>query len=165
MKPESTNWTEVKETLAALRQELGGLRERVAALERGPHFPDEALEKFRQILEEARHYAAQMAGDTLARVRADFQAEKDRLKGEIKKASDRAVEEIWTAAAGLVTAPPKEPTPAPPAEGLSDEMVLVIGAAVAAFLGKKAPIRQIRLLGSAAWAQQGRVTIQASHNL
>ena len=45
------------------------------------------------------------------------------------------------------------------------EMVLVIGAAVAAFLGKKAPIRQIRLLGSAAWAQQGRVTIQASHNL
>jgi methylmalonyl-CoA carboxyltransferase large subunit len=53
---------------------------------------------------------------------------------------------------------------APVAEGLSEEIVLVIGAAVAAFLGKKAPIRQIRLLGSAAWSQQGRVTIQASHN-
>jgi methylmalonyl-CoA carboxyltransferase large subunit len=53
--------------------------------------------------------------------------------------------------------------PAPPAEGISEETILVIAAAVAAFLGKKAPIRQIRLLGSAAWAQQGRVTIQASH--
>src|SRR5262245_37933395 len=55
--------------------------------------------------------------------------------------------------------------PAPVAEGLSEEIVLVIGAAVAAFLGKRAPIRQIRLLGSSAWAQQGRVTIQASHTL
>jgi methylmalonyl-CoA carboxyltransferase large subunit len=36
---------------------------------------------------------------------------------------------------------------------------------VAAFLGKKPHIRQIRLLGSAAWSQQGRVTIQASHAL
>src|SRR5262249_12909119 len=50
-------------------------------------------------------------------------------------------------------------------EPLSEEIILVIAAAVAAFLGKKALIRQIRLLGSAAWAQQGRVTIQASHTL
>jgi len=48
-------------------------------------------------------------------------------------------------------------------EGLSEEIVLVLGAAVAAFLGKKAPIRQIRLLRTGAWAQQGRVTVQASH--
>ena len=50
-------------------------------------------------------------------------------------------------------------------EALSEEVVLVISAAIAAFLGKKPRIRQIRLLGSAAWAQQGRVTIQASHAL
>jgi methylmalonyl-CoA carboxyltransferase large subunit len=49
--------------------------------------------------------------------------------------------------------------------GLSEEIILVISAAIAAFLGKKPHIRQIRLLGSAAWAQQGRVTIQASHAL
>jgi methylmalonyl-CoA carboxyltransferase large subunit len=49
------------------------------------------------------------------------------------------------------------------AESLSEELVTVIGAAIAAFLGKKAHVRQIRLLGSAAWRQQGRVTIQASH--
>jgi methylmalonyl-CoA carboxyltransferase large subunit len=55
--------------------------------------------------------------------------------------------------------------PAPTADGLSEELILVIGAAVAAFLGKKAHVRQIRLLGSAGWAQQGRLTIQASHAL
>jgi methylmalonyl-CoA carboxyltransferase large subunit len=57
------------------------------------------------------------------------------------------------------------PPPAPQAEGLSEELLLVLSAAVAAFLGKKPHIRQIRLLGTTAWAQQGRVTIQASHAL
>ena len=57
------------------------------------------------------------------------------------------------------------PVPAPAAEPIPEELVLVISAAIAAFLGKKPRIRQIRLLGSAAWAQAGRVTIQASHAL
>jgi methylmalonyl-CoA carboxyltransferase large subunit len=60
-------------------------------------------------------------------------------------------------------------TATPPAatqpEGLSEELVLVLSAAVAAFLGKKPHLRQIRLLGSSAWAQQGRATVQASHAL
>ena len=38
--------------------------------------------------------------------------------------------------------------PGPAPEALSEELVLVIGAAVAAFLGKRPHIRQIRLLGS-----------------
>jgi methylmalonyl-CoA carboxyltransferase large subunit len=62
----------------------------------------------------------------------------------------------------------KAPAPAAPAPGepgVSEEIVLALAAAVAAFLGKKAPIRQIRLLGSTGWIQQGRVTIQASHTL
>jgi methylmalonyl-CoA carboxyltransferase large subunit len=50
-----------------------------------------------------------------------------------------------------------------PAGGLSEELVLVISAAIAAYLGKRPHIRQIRLLRSDAWAQQGRATIQASH--
>jgi methylmalonyl-CoA carboxyltransferase large subunit len=66
---------------------------------------------------------------------------------------------------GTAKAPAPPPAAAPFEEGVSEEIVLVIAAAVAAFLGKKAPIRQIRLLGSAAWAQQGRVTVQASHTL
>ena len=57
------------------------------------------------------------------------------------------------------------PAPAPRADGLSEELVLVISAAIAAYLGKRPHIRQIRLLGSAGWAQQGRLTIQASHAL
>jgi methylmalonyl-CoA carboxyltransferase large subunit len=62
-----------------------------------------------------------------------------------------------------VAAPAKPPEPA--AEELSEELLLVLSAAIAAYLGKKAPIRQIRLLHSDTWAQQGRTTIQASHAL
>jgi methylmalonyl-CoA carboxyltransferase large subunit len=51
------------------------------------------------------------------------------------------------------------------AEELPEELVVVIAAALAAYFGKRPKIRQIRLLGSAAWNQQGRVTIQASHAL
>jgi methylmalonyl-CoA carboxyltransferase large subunit len=52
------------------------------------------------------------------------------------------------------------------AGGLAEEeLVAVISAAVAAYLGVKPHVRQIRLLGAASWAQQGRVTIQASHAL
>ena len=75
--------------------------------------------------------------------------------------------------AARVSPPPPAPVAAAAApgpqtvqpEGISEEILLVIGAAVAAFLGKKPHIRQIRLLGTTAWAQQGRVTIQASHAL
>jgi methylmalonyl-CoA carboxyltransferase large subunit len=70
-------------------------------------------------------------------------------------------------AAARPPARPAAPSPAPPPqpEGLSEELLLVISAAIAAFLGKKPHIRQIRLVGTAGWAQQGRVTIQASHAL
>jgi methylmalonyl-CoA carboxyltransferase large subunit len=62
------------------------------------------------------------------------------------------------AAAPLESAMPKP-------EGVDEELLAVISAAVAAYLGKRPHIRQVRLLGTAAWAQQGRVTIQASHAL
>jgi methylmalonyl-CoA carboxyltransferase large subunit len=61
--------------------------------------------------------------------------------------------------------PATGPTPLPREEGLSEEVLVVISAAIAAFLGKKPHIRQIRLIGTTAWAQQGRVTVQASHAL
>ena len=51
------------------------------------------------------------------------------------------------------------------AAGISEDEVLIISAAIAAWLGVQAHIRQIRLIRSGAWAQQGRVTIQASHRL
>jgi methylmalonyl-CoA carboxyltransferase large subunit len=51
------------------------------------------------------------------------------------------------------------------AEPISEEILLAIPAAVAAYLGEGMHIRQIRLISSPAWAQQGRVWIQASHRL
>jgi methylmalonyl-CoA carboxyltransferase large subunit len=66
-----------------------------------------------------------------------------------------------------VAPPPPPPEPAK-AEEVSPEMIMVLTAAVAAFLGKRARIRGARLVRPApsnAWAQQGRVFVQASHNL
>ena len=56
-------------------------------------------------------------------------------------------------------------TAAPESEAISEEDVLAISAAIAAYLGVRAHIRQIRLVSTGAWAQQGRVSIQASHQL
>lgn len=59
----------------------------------------------------------------------------------------------------------KEP-PRPPAKpDITDEEIVAISAAVGAYLGERVRIRRIRLLGSRAWAQQGRVSMQASHNV
>ncbi|MFC7479052.1 OadG family protein [Luedemannella flava] len=54
--------------------------------------------------------------------------------------------------------------PEPVAE-LSEELILVISAALAAYLGKKPYIRQIRLVSTPTWTHQGRITIQGSHLL
>jgi hypothetical protein len=51
------------------------------------------------------------------------------------------------------------------ADGISEEELLAISAALAAFFGVQPHIRQIRLIRTGAWAQQGRVTIQSSHSL
>lgn len=48
---------------------------------------------------------------------------------------------------------------------ITEEELLAISAAVAAYLGVRPHIHQIRLLSTTAWAQQGRVSIQASHRL
>lgn len=47
----------------------------------------------------------------------------------------------------------------------TEDLLVIISAALAAHLGVKPHIRQMRLLGGASWAQVGRVTIQASHAL
>jgi methylmalonyl-CoA carboxyltransferase large subunit len=67
------------------------------------------------------------------------------------------------AEAHLAAVPPVVAEPAP--AGITEEELLAISAAIGAYLGVRAHIRQIRLLSSNAWAQQGRVSIQASHSL
>jgi methylmalonyl-CoA carboxyltransferase large subunit len=70
----------------------------------------------------------------------------------------------------VVALPAPAPKPAEPemVEEVTPEIIMVLTAAVAAFLGKRARIRGARLVRavpSSAWAQQGRVFVQASHNL
>ena len=57
------------------------------------------------------------------------------------------------------------PTPEPPKPEITEEELLAISAALGAYLGVRVHIRQIRLLSSRAWSQQGRASIQASHNV
>jgi methylmalonyl-CoA carboxyltransferase large subunit len=58
------------------------------------------------------------------------------------------------------TAPPK-----PAGPDIAEDDLIAISAALGAYLGVRVRIKQIRLLSSHAWAQQGRVSIQASHNI
>jgi outer membrane murein-binding lipoprotein Lpp len=70
--------------------------------------------------------------------------------------------------AAISAAAPNES--APKQEEVKPEIVAALTAAATAFLGRKARIRSARLVpaaqdGAGAWAQQGRVIVQTSHNL
>ena len=82
----------------------------------------------------------------------------EQLRAQIAELSSRlaALEPAQAAATAH-----SEPTPA----ALTEEELLAISAAIGAYLGVRAHIRQIRLVSTTAWAQQGRVSIQASHRL
>jgi methylmalonyl-CoA carboxyltransferase 12S subunit len=77
--------------------------------------------------------------------------------------------ERGNSASGGAVAAPRQATPAAPVEalpaGIGEEELLAISAAIGAYLGVRAHVRQIRLVSTTAWAQQGRVSIQASHRL
>lgn len=49
--------------------------------------------------------------------------------------------------------------------GVPDEVAIAISAAVAAFLGHRAKIKQMHYRTGAAWAQQGRVVVQGQHDI
>jgi methylmalonyl-CoA carboxyltransferase large subunit len=85
----------------------------------------------------------------------------DALRREVAQLTDR-LSAIETAGAStpLAMSPSKPPAPV---TGVSEELIGVISAAIAAYLGVLPHIRQISLVGGDSWAQQGRVTIQASH--
>jgi methylmalonyl-CoA carboxyltransferase large subunit len=92
------------------------------------------------------------------------------LRKEVELLSARLAElegRNGTGKPAVATAPPKPAAlpSTPEAQGISDEELLAISGALAAYLGVRVHIRQIRLISSPAWAQQGRVFIQASHRL
>ena len=90
----------------------------------------------------------------------------EELRREVASLSERLAK-LERPAAPPVAAPIPPPAvkPAEPEPGITEEELLAISATVAAYLGVRPHIRQIRLISSRSWAQQGRVTIQASHRL
>jgi methylmalonyl-CoA carboxyltransferase large subunit len=91
----------------------------------------------------------------------------ERLQAQVAEMS-RHIEFLEQRNRAAVTAPRaaapevrEEPVPA----GITETELIAISAALGAYLGVRAHIRQIRLVRTAAWAQEGRVSIQASHRL
>lgn len=102
-------------------------------------------------------------GEILATLRA--------LRDEVRGLSSRLTElEGCLAAAGIqppaaapsVVEPAPATAPTATAEITEDEL-LAISAAVAAYLGVRAHIRQVRLIQSTTWGQIGRLNVHASH--
>lgn len=117
------------------------------------------------------------AGGYLA-ARATMRSELDQFRRELAAGKGRP----------SVAPPPPAPTPEPPVPeavpesvpeavaeagapehpGLDPSTVMLIAASVAAFLGKRAVVRRIKVAGHRAgdpWALSGRTTLQASHNI
>ena len=92
----------------------------------------------------------------------------EELRREVAALSERVRKlEQPLAEAHAAPAAVAAPTPAPEEarSGVTEEELLAISAALAAWLGVRVHIKQIRLISSRAWAQEGRVSIQASHRL
>jgi len=87
----------------------------------------------------------------------------ERVRGLETRLAARFAPEPAPAAAPAPVAPKPEEE-----ERIEPEILMVIAAAVAAFMGHKARIRRVRRSatpGMNPWAQQGRVSIQASHSV
>jgi len=96
----------------------------------------------------------------LATALEQLQAQMAEISRRMKLLESQAGTPVQKAAA-----PPVRTEPAPAQTVITEEEVLAISAAIGAYLGVRAHIRQIRLVSTSAWAQQGRVSIQASHRL
>ena len=95
-------------------------------------------------------------------------AELEERIARLEAARDAAVSSLVAAPGARPPAPAPAVAPLPalapaPREEVSEEILMVIAASVAAFLGERAHVRQVRLVASEAWAQQGRVSVMASH--
>jgi len=114
----------------------------------------------------------------LSAVLEELKAQMAALAARIEKLETAAALLPAPAVAPVVEAPQAVETPngkpapvsqveaAPPLEEeIPEDVLIAISAAVAAFLGERAHIRQVRLIRTGAWAQEGRVSVQASHRL
>ncbi|HOL70220.1 MAG TPA: OadG family protein [Bryobacteraceae bacterium] len=105
---------------------------------------------------------AALLGSAAGALAALFLARRKTAEPRIK-AHPRRAPAIAPAAPVEETAPPVEEN----SEEISPEVLAVISAAVAAYLGKPARVRSVRQLQTtpSLWAQAGRVSIQGSHQI
>ena len=88
------------------------------------------------------------------------------LRGEVRSLGARVGELEARLAASAQPSPAPSQTVQTTAPGdITEEELLALSAAIAAFLGVRARIRNVRLVHSPTWAQVGRVHIQASHRV
>lgn len=64
---------------------------------------DQASEKVRQMMEEARRDAQRTTDEMVAKARGEIQTERDRLRREIDRARDQALQELWAQTARLAS--------------------------------------------------------------
>ncbi len=116
---------------------------------------------------------------TLAELRTETERQLNALTSTLKTLETRVAELSKTPSIQPVTVSATAPVAKAEAakaavdrkqEEVSPEIMVVIAAAVTAFLGKKVRIRSAKTLQSPyeivnPWSQQGRVFVQASHNL
>ena len=125
-------------------------------------------------------HAVKQAGEN---ARAQLELRLSGLTTAIAELETHVAELAHTAESlAAVTRAPTEATPEVTSNGaaapamaksedeISPEILILISAAVTSFLGKKVRIRSAKMLQSPyeivnPWAQQGRVIVQASHNL
>jgi methylmalonyl-CoA carboxyltransferase large subunit len=89
----------------------------------------------------------------------------DDFRQQLARLTERVAALEASAASNGAVQRTSEPQPNVQSAIEGEELLLVISAAVAAYLGKRPRIRHIHLVGTTAWSQQGRVSIQASHAL
>ncbi len=102
---------------------------------------------------------------TVAEVRREMEEEISAAVALVRTTQASTAIAPVTPAAAIQT----KPAPVERSE-VTPEVLVVIAAALTAFLGKKVRIRSAKMLETPyelinPWAQQGRVVIQASHNL
>jgi methylmalonyl-CoA carboxyltransferase 12S subunit len=115
-----------------------------------------------------RRYLGELEAKTSRQLSALSETVK-RLEAEIAQLRNSASAKS-AAPAVPVSSPQPAAIPAGQRQEITPETLVVLAAAVTAFLGKKVRIRSAKMLQSPyeivnPWAQQGRAIVQASHNL
>ncbi len=102
--------------------------------------------------------AATPAPAAASRTRPAAEASQDDLAGQLRALTDAvaALTDRIASLEGRLEA-------VHPTGEVTDDVLLAIAAACAAFLGKRATVKQVHLRRHSTWAKQGRAEVQYSH--